>query len=277
MMDLRRRRSQARERNPRSLAVGGEVHLLRYVPGASPIHRLWAGTKLLCLAAMSIAMVSKPEWPTLAIGWASVLLAFALSRVPRTALPRPPKWFLVGILVTGMFAIGSGGPPTVHVAGQDLGLGGLFEWARFTMLGLLVLVLATLIGWTTPLAEFPGALDRLYAPLRLVRLPVDELVMAVALAARCVPLLIDEMRILGAARRLRDPIVPHGLRERVGALQDLLVTALVAALRRARDLAEALDARGGVRLGTRTPVRLGAVDAVAVLGTIAAIVAITIS
>ncbi len=71
------------------------------------------------------------------------------------------------------------------------------------MLAVVLVTSGALIGWTTPLGEVAPALSRLGRPLRWLRLPVDEWVIAIALAIRCLPLLIDEIRILGAARRLR--------------------------------------------------------------------------
>jgi len=38
-----------------------ELHLLRYVPTDSPIHRLWAGTKLVALFAFGVALSLEPN------------------------------------------------------------------------------------------------------------------------------------------------------------------------------------------------------------------------
>ena len=103
---------------------------------------------------------------------------------------------------------------------------------------------------------------RLAAPLRRLRLPVDEWIVAIGLALRCLPLLVDEMRTLGAARRLRHPSPEqrrhsseqrrHGAEHRrearrsVVEIHDLISTAIIVSLRRARDLADAITARGGI-------------------------------
>jgi energy-coupling factor transporter transmembrane protein EcfT len=259
-----------------SLAVDGDFHLFRYVPGDGPIHRLWAGTKLLVVAVVSIAVVSRPTWKGEAIAAAVLLAGFAASRVPLAALPRPPRWLFIGVLIGGVLGITSGGAPFVHLGHASIGLGGLLQWLRLTVLGLLVLAMALLIGWTTPLADLPPALERIYRPLRRLRVPVDELVVVVALSARCIPLLLDEMRTLGAARRLRQPTLPRGFRPRVRALHDLLVTALVASVRRARDLAEAIEARGGPQHVGVVPLRLRRGDAVAFVLGVAACIAIVL-
>nr|MDQ2723457.1 energy-coupling factor transporter transmembrane protein EcfT [Actinomycetota bacterium] len=37
--------------------------LLRQVPGDTVIHRLWAGTKLLCVAIIALTLSLVPSWP----------------------------------------------------------------------------------------------------------------------------------------------------------------------------------------------------------------------
>jgi energy-coupling factor transport system permease protein len=91
----------------------------------------------------------------------------------------------------------------------------------------------------------------LLAPLRLVRVPVDEAAVAVALCLRSLPLLVDELRTLVAARRLRPPPPRPGrstLQRWLDEPVDLMVAALAVAMRRAGELAEAITARGGTGL-----------------------------
>ena len=253
-----------------------ELHLLRYVPGASPVHRMWAGTKLLVVAALGIAVVTRPSWAGQGIALALLVIALAASRVSLTALPRVPKWFAIAVAFGGAIALTAGGKPEVHFHDFSLGFGSFFEWLRFTVLAVLVIAFAIVIGWTTHLADLSPALTRLLAPLRLVRFPVDELVAAVTLCVRCLPLLVDEMRTLYAVHSLRKPEVRVTLREDIAHFHDLLVGALVSALRRAREMADAIEARGGIGRAPRPPVRLGFPDAVALTTAAAAAALIAI-
>ena len=70
--------------------------------------------------------------------------------------------------------------------------------------------------------------------------------------------------------------MPTTLREEVVNLHDLLVGALVSALRRARELADAIEGRGGVGPAPRLPVRLGLPDVIALLVTAGAVTLIVI-
>jgi energy-coupling factor transporter transmembrane protein EcfT len=124
----------------------------------------------------------------------------------------------------------------------------------------LLLLGSALVGWTTPLADLAPALTRLLSPLRLVRLPVDEIVVSVALSVRCLPLLVDELRVLYAARRVRRPEIPEGTKSLFNEAVDLLVSALVAATRRAQEMGAAIEARGGLHSASRTGPRPRLVD-----------------
>jgi energy-coupling factor transporter transmembrane protein EcfT len=258
-----------------------ELTFLRLVPGDSPVHRLWAGTKLLVAAELALVASISPSWPIVGICAGVVVLGLLAGRIPLGAFPRLPAWFF-GLLVVGaLLSMWSSAKPHVDVGGVALSMGGLDEWARFTVLAVVLVSSGALVGWTTPLGEVAPALSRLGRPLRWLRLPVDEWVIAIALAIRCLPLLIDEIRVLGAARRLRahdeddrgggprgGPRTP--LRRGLLETHDLMSTAVTVSIRRARDLADAIVARGGLGVGGTLPgARFGVLDGVVLLATTA--------
>lgn len=236
-----------------------ELTFLRLVPGDSFVHRLWAGTKLVVAAELALMVSISPTWAMLAVAATVVALELLVSRIPLGAFPRLPNWFFVAFVISALLNLWSSTKPLVEVGGVQLSMGALEEWARFTALAVVLVTSGALIGWTTPLGEVAPALSRLGRPLRWLRFPVDEWVIAIALAIRCLPLLIDEIRILGAARRLRahDDVKPESPRAAIrGALietHDLMSTAIVASIRRARDLADAIVARGGIGAGGNLP------------------------
>lgn len=250
-----------------------EVNLFRYVPSDSPAHRMWAGTKIACLAALSLALFAKPSGPAIAVAAGVVALYILIARLPRGVIGHPPRWLFIGVGISLFFSFIAFGPPTVHIHGFGIGLGGLLLWLRVTSLGLVLLSLGLLLGWTTQLADVGAAVHRLAAPARFVRLPVDEIVLAIGLSVRCLPLLADDVRTLQAAWRVRAPVKKLTTRERIQEVRDLLIAALVSSLRRAREMGEAIDARGGPQRAPRDRVRLALVDYAAIAVTLTAVAA----
>ncbi len=259
------RRRQAAWRASRSLT------LLRTLPHDSPVHRLWAGTKLSAVAVLGVALSLRPAWPVIGILAAAVICAGFVARVPQSAVPRPPLWFWLTLVIGALLTLLSGGRPVVHVANVSVGLGDLELFVRFAAFGVVLVGASALVGWTTPLAEVAPALARLWRPLRWLGLPVDEWAAAVALCVRSLPLLGEEVRTLVAARRLRPRPGGRAGKSRWAALADepvdLLTAALAAALRRAGEMGQAMDARGGARMvpAGASPGRGDAVALVAVV------------
>lgn len=243
------------------------VVLLRPVPGRTVVHQLWAGTKLLAVAAIGVLMTFYPGWVPIALVAALVLVAARIAHIPRGVLPSVPRW-LWGLLFFGaLTASFAGGSPYLVIGSVDLGLGGLLNFLHLTVLSIVLLGLGGLVSWTTNVAEIAPAVAKIGRPLRLLRLPVDDWAVTLSLALRAFPMLIDEFRVLVAARKLRprEPAVSSGeRRHRMSSeIIDLLAAAVTVALRRADEMGDAITARGGAGQISALPSRPGWADAVA--------------
>jgi energy-coupling factor transport system permease protein len=250
------------------------VVLLRPVPGRTVVHELWAGTKLLAVAAIGVLLTLYPGWVPIALVGALVLVAAWIARIPRGVLPSVPRW-LWGVLFFGaLTASFAGGSPHLTIGSVDLGLGGLFNFLHLTVLSIVLLGLGGLVSWTTNVAEIAPAVAKIGRPLRLLRLPVDDWAVTLSLALRAFPMLIDEFRVLFAARKLRprEPAVTS--RERRHRMSreiiDLLAAAVTVALRRADEMGDAITARGGAGQISALPSRPTWIDGIAAAVVVAA-------
>jgi energy-coupling factor transport system permease protein len=235
------------------------VVLLRPVPGRTPIHVLWAGTKLIVVFGISVLLTFYPGWVPIGAVAVLLLLAAWIARIPRGALPSVPQWLWILLLIGGATATFSGGSPFVDIGSVHVGLGGLLYFLRITALSIVLLGLGGMVSWTTNVAEIAPAMATLGRPLRWVRIPIDEWAVALALALRAFPMLIDEFRVLYAARRLRprQPVDSGRAARRRWALEviDLIAAAVTVALRRADEMGDAITARGGVGQISAVPSR----------------------
>jgi energy-coupling factor transport system permease protein len=222
-----------------------ELRFLRYLPGDTVVHRIWAGTKILAVAAVSLALSLRPSWPTLGIVGIIVVLSLLAARIPRGAVPRIPGWIISVLVAGGVVSIMWGPEPHDRILGVSISTTALDQWTRLLLVGVELLALAAVVAWTPRLGDLAPAMRKLMRPLRVLRVPVDELTVAIALCVRCFPLLAEELRILLAARRLRPELQAPGFRASMREPIDLLVAATTVCLRRSRELADAIEARGG--------------------------------
>jgi energy-coupling factor transport system permease protein len=243
------------------------VVLLRPVPGTSVIHRLWAGTKLIVVFAVSLVLAFYPGWAAIALTAALVAVTVWLARIPRGVVPSVPWWLWLLVLLGCVTATLGGGEPVLHLWSADLAVGGLLKFLRFTALSLVLIALSALVSWTTNVADVAPAVATLGRPFRKLRIPVDDWAVALALALRAFPMLMDEFRLLNAARRLRPrPVLPDGRTTRrrwSSELIDLLAAGITVALRRADEMGDAITARGGTGQISAAPSRPRGADWVA--------------
>ncbi len=241
-----------------SSASTGRV--LRHLPGDSPIHRMWAGTKILWAPIVGSAIAFSISWRAIGLGWVAVIAIFMVAKLPRGVIPIPPRILLIGVGISFGLALLSNDEPEIY----GIGVGGIADLARFLCFAWMMTALALLIGWTTRLDDLAAALGRLLRPTRRLRVPVDEVSTIITMAVRSVPLVADEMRTLLAARRLRpqDPAQPwadQGV--------DIGVALVVSTFRRAREMGRTLASRGGVSRPPADRHHIGRIDvAAAVVG-----------
>ncbi|EUA47228.1 energy-coupling factor transporter transmembrane component T family protein [Mycobacteroides abscessus] len=252
------------------------IVLGRPIPGTSPIHRLWAGTKFLSVLTVSVLLLIYPTWTCIGVLAALLLVAARLARIPRGALPTIPRWMLIMMIGTGLIALSSGGAPYWQLGPYTIGLHGALTTARACMMASLLLGTAAMVSWTTDVSDVAPAVGFLGRPLGRLGLPVNETAASITLSLRAFPMLIDEFRTLNAARKLR----PQQLREdgkpqsRITQGIDILTAAITVALRRAAEMGDAITARGGTGQIAAHPKRPGLRDAAALTVVLAAATAI---
>lgn len=245
------------------------VVLLRPVPGDSVIHRLWAGTKLVAVAVIGILLTFYPGWVPIALVAILVVVSAWLAHIPRGVLPSVPRWIWWLMAIGGITGAMGGGKPFVTIGSAQFGLGGLLNFIHINVISIVLLGLGVMVSWTTNVAEIAPAVATLGRPLRLLRIPIDEWAVALGLALRAFPMLIDEFRVLFAARQLRPKVRAETararFRQRAAEIVDLLAATVTVALRRGDEMGDAITARGGVGQISAHPSRPKRADVVALV------------
>lgn len=230
------------------------IHFGQYRDGNSFGHRLDARVKIMATVILSILIFQAHGWE---IGLLSAFL-FAVCFISRLKSYevreafRPLAW--LAILLFGMHLFFTDGDILlqiphlpVKITEEGLSRGLLISWQFLTLA-----LSGAILTMTTSPSDLIHGLESLLRPLRLIRVPVQDIAVMVSMALRFVPTLLEEYDRIKTAQMARGAEVTTGrFDRRMKSLASLLMPLMVSAFRRADDLAEAMEARGYAR-GPRT-------------------------
>lgn len=229
----------------------------QYYPANSPIHRMDPRAKvILTVLYIVCTFLCKNAFCFAALLLSAVLLT-ALSRVPLRMILRSLRPLIVILAFTSLINVfmTKGAhllTPTWQIPlwGSRIWRVQIFEeglWnALFMILRIVVLLISTsvLLSYTTTPIALTDALERLFAPLKLIKVPVHDIAMMTTIALRFIPTLLDEtQRIMNAQKARGADFTSGGLIRRAKALLPVLVPLLVSAFNRAYELAAAMECR----------------------------------
>lgn len=245
--------------NPnRYMALNNDITLGQFYPGDSVLHRLDPRSKLVA-SLIFMTCVLLAVTPLLILCYAVLCLsAVVVSKIPPANILGSLKPFSWLFLVTfGIHLFTTGGVPLFgdSALGITLTREGLVKAFVFTSRLGLLLVLAGVFTMTTTPVEIADSLDRLLAPLKRLKLPVNEFVLMVSIALRFLPILVNEANRVKSAQLSRGLSLQGNLVRRVKSMLPMILPLFVSAIRRAEDLAVAMEARSYVSGAERTSFR----------------------
>jgi len=224
----------------------------QYVPTSSLLHRLDARTKILAAALLVLCALLVQPWayPGLAVLLAAGTLA---GRLSWRLMWQTYRYIVLALVVGGLVtAILFPGPVLVHLIGPAAisREGALLGIRLVGQLTLLAYTTGLLTMTTAPLALTSG-LQRLLGWLARFGVPVEEIALIITLSLTFLPLIQQQLDRVLTAQLARGADFRTGSWETRGRNALALFTPLlVSNLRRAEDLALAMEARG-YRVGAR--------------------------
>lgn len=204
-----------------------------YVPGSSAVHRAPAGLKLAVLAVLGVALFMTARLDLMAAALLLVLVSgLGVARLPLRVLTSQvrPVWIWLAALFG--FHLVVTGPLVGTVAVLRL---------------LTLLVAAAVVTATTRVTALVGVIERLTSPLQVFGVRPARIGLVLAMTLRFIPTVADR------AARIREAQAARGAE---GLRPAMVVPLLVAVLRMATAVGEALDARGAGDVPARRPRRL---------------------
>ncbi len=220
----------------------------QYFEDNSIVHRLDPRTKMLLLILVIVFLfVSSNPWAFL-LSAAFTLAVVLFSRVPFRMFFKNIKAILPILIFTAVINVfyGDGGYELFSVWKLTVTTGGL--WRAFYMAAriMLLILVSSVLTYTTTPNDLTDAIESLLSPLRFFGLKnaVHTLAMMMTIALRFIPTLVEETEKIMNAQKARGADLENGkLTERIRALIPILIPLLISSVRRAYELAEAMECR----------------------------------
>lgn len=256
------------------MALKQGVRMGGYYPRESVVHRLDARAKVIAMVLfLSGIFVADKPWQ-MGVVYAVGLAAFGLAKIPVAEAVRAVRGIVLLLAFSCLLNM-------FFVAGETV----LWEYGPMQLTeegiyksGMMLLRLTALVGFagllsytTTPL-DLADGVERLLKPLVRFGFPAHEFAMMMSIALRFIPVLTDEFERIAKAQRSRGGDFMEGnLINRVRSMVAVAVPLLYNALKRADELAVAMEARaytgGEGRVTLREP-KWRSVDSFLVAGSV---------
>ena len=225
----------------------------QYVESGSAIHRLDPRTKLLLLIVNIVFLFLTDGMMSLGLCFLQTALIIAFSGVPVRMFLKNIKTILPIIIFTTVINLFYGeGEVLLSYWRITVTTGGVWRAIYMATRIILLIIVSSVLTYTTTPNDITDAIESLLSPLRFIglRSAVHMLAMMMTIALRFIPTLVEETEKIINAQKARGADLESGkLFERIRALIPILIPLLISAVRRAYELAEAMECRcynGGV-------------------------------
>ncbi|MCQ2441287.1 MAG: energy-coupling factor transporter transmembrane protein EcfT [Clostridia bacterium] len=220
----------------------------QYFQGNSKVHRLDPRTKLLLLILIIVFIFLTQNMISFLIATVFTACAVIISKVPLRLYLKNLKAILPIIIFTAIINVfyGNEGKVLFSIFRLTVNTGGVYRAVFMALRILLLIVLSSVLTYTTTPNDLTDAIEILLSPLKFIGLKnaVHTLAMMMTIALRFIPTLVEETEKIMNAQKARGADLENGkLTERIKALVPILIPLLISAVRRAYELAEAMECR----------------------------------
>ncbi len=191
-------------------------------------------------------LFSATSFYSLLLGFAFLIFIVILSQIPVKMIIKGLKPIIPIVIITTALNLFFITGETVLLKFWVITI--TLESVKFTVfiaVRIICLIAGTsLLTYTTSPITLTDAIERLFNPLKKIKVPVHELAMMMTIALRFIPTLIEETdKIMSAQKARGADLETGGIVQRSKAFIPILIPLFVSAFRRADDLALAMECR----------------------------------
>lgn len=240
----------------------------QYYGTNSVIHRADPRLKILLLILLIVFVFVSSNIFSLAMSAVFVFLILIITKVPLKKYLKNLKAILPVLIFTALINMfyGEGGTVIFEVWKITLTTSGVYRAFFMALRITLLIFLSSALTYTTTPNDLTDAIEQLLSPLKYIGLKsaVHTLAMMMTIALRFIPTLVEEAEKIMNAQKARGADLENGsLKQRIKALIPILIPLLISSVRRAYELAEAMECRcynGGEGKTRMKQLRLKSID-----------------
>lgn len=222
-----------------------DITLGQFFPGQSILHRLDPRTKIILLLVLMILIFVAEGWAAYFALTALAAGLILLSKVPPLTVlksVKPLSWIILFTLL--IHFVSHDGEVLAKFYVFKVTTEGILYGIKISLRLVLLIVLASLLTFTTSPLKLTDATEKLLSPLKKIGVPSHELAMMMTIAIRFIPTLLEETdKIIKAQKSRGLDFDSGGMIKRLRAMVPILVPLFLSSFRRADDLAMAMEAR----------------------------------
>ena len=220
----------------------------QYYESRSVIHKTDPSIKIILLILLIVFIFLAKNGFALGFAALSVFLIMLISKIPLKLYFKNMKAILPVLIFTAVLNLfyGESGKVLLSFWKLQITTDGVSRAIFMASRIILLIFISSALTYTTTPNDLTDAIERLLSPLRFIGLKnaVHTLAMMMTIALRFIPTLIEEAEKIMNAQKARGADLENGkLTERVKALIPILIPLLISSVRRAYELAEAMECR----------------------------------
>lgn len=223
-----------------------DITIGQYYAEESVIHRLDPRTKMagVLVYIVILFLVQNPFWYIGCL--AVILILYRLARIPYFYLMKGLRGILLLLVFTFFFRlISTPGTEIAHFWIFTITREGIYKAIRMTARIALMIVGASLLSYTSTPRKMADGLEKAFSFLEKVKVPIHDMAVIVMIAFRFIPIMLEEMNILMDAQAARGvEFEKCSVFRKCKNVGSLLMPLFLSTVRRASDLAMAMEARG---------------------------------
>ena len=251
-----------------------DITIGQYFPFDSLVHRLDPRTKLLFTVVYIVAAFVSNNFVSLLFCFIIACAVVAVSKIPLKTVVKGLRPILLIVIITSLLQIAyiKTGIPLISFWKINITSGGLLSALFMAIRISLLILMSTMLTYTTSPTSLTNGLERIFAPFKKIGIDFHTITMIMTIALRFIPTLIEETDKIMSAQKSRGANFENGnIIKRAKALVPIFIPLLFNSIRRAYELANAMTCRcynGGKGKTTMNPLKMSVRDYLAIILTV---------